>query len=135
MQAPSLTHLRLCTSHILALGLQRLDDISGYFGCKTKIKPKKPGTITRISGHLSICHLRGNLGSHQHLRCCFSLHFSLFRASWSPLRTSLLLLSHSPLTANSPVFSENGHLELGFHPWLNKILALLSRIRGFSQDP
>lgn len=83
MQAPSLTSIWLCTSHILAPGFQRLDDISGYFGCKTKIKPKKPVTITRIPGHLSICDLGGILGIHQHLRCCFSLHFSLFHASWS----------------------------------------------------
>lgn len=48
------------------------------------------------------------------------------------LRTSLLLLlclPQSPLTGNSPVFSENGHLRFGVHAWLSKILALLPSTR------
>lgn len=86
MQAPSLTSSWLWTSHIPAPGLQRLDDISGYFGCKTKIKTKNPVIITPTPGHLSICsweYVAQILGIHQDLRCRFSLHFSLFHASRS----------------------------------------------------
>lgn len=111
MQASSLTSLWFWTSHIPAPGLQRLDDISGYFGRKTKIKTKNPVTITLSPGHLNICGLGEILGSHQDLRCCFSPHFYLPCLMVS-LRTSLLLLiclPHSLLTANSPIFSENGH--------------------------
>lgn len=142
VQVPSLTSLCLWTSHPLASGLKRLGDISGSCGCKTKIKFEKPVTVPPTPGRHGLCGPGGILRSHQDLRRCSSLHFSVssmpYAVSQDRFASPEVCLSHSPLAASSPVFSENGPLESGDHPWFNwwplwpnKSLVLFASRRGF----